>query len=90
MGCPIDLDYDAAHPDRLGYGWMCDDNRPVLTVTYPERRDNGSLSSILIGMYDYGSGLALDSFHVRADFPIDDAVPGRRHFKQLSTLAPGV
>src|SRR5262249_51666884 len=35
LGCPIDLDYDPAHPDKRGYGWMCDDNRPTLPLTYP-------------------------------------------------------
>ena len=90
LGCPIDLDYDPAHPDRLGYGWMCDDNRPVLTVTYPERTDNDSLSRILVGMSDYGSGLALDSFQVRADFPIDDAAAGEDVSKRFVNAAPGV
>ena len=32
LGCPIDLDYDPDHPEKRGYGWMLDDNRPVLTL----------------------------------------------------------
>ena len=36
LGCPIDLDYDPAHPDKRGLGWMLDENRPTLEalVTY--------------------------------------------------------
>src|SRR5262249_43146445 len=36
LGCPIDLDYDPAHPSERGYGWMLDDTRPTLTLTYPK------------------------------------------------------
>src|SRR5262249_54483724 len=35
LGCPIDLDYNPAKPEERGYGWMLDDNRPTLTMTYP-------------------------------------------------------
>ena len=35
LGCPIDLDYDPENPETRGYGWMLDDNRPTLTLTYP-------------------------------------------------------
>ena len=38
LGCPIDLDYDPAKPQKRGYGWMLDDQRPTLTLTYPEGR----------------------------------------------------
>ena len=30
LGCPIDLDYDPAKPDRRGHGWAADDARPTL------------------------------------------------------------
>jgi hypothetical protein len=69
---------------------MCDDNRPVLTVTYPERVDNGPLSRISVGMSDYDSGLAVDSFQVRADFPMDDAAAGEDLAKRFVNAAPGV
>jgi hypothetical protein len=77
LGCPIDLDYDAGHPERRGYGWMCDDNRPVLTLTEPAAGANQALGRVLVGMYDYGSGLDPDSFHVVADFPLDGVPAGQ-------------
>jgi hypothetical protein len=38
LGCPIDRDYDPNNPDQTGYGWMLDDNRPILTLTEPVSR----------------------------------------------------
>ncbi|MEM7395667.1 MAG: hypothetical protein AAF492_25320, partial [Verrucomicrobiota bacterium] len=73
LGCPIDLDHGA----ERGYGWLCDDNRPVLTMPLPRRGTNGKLSRILIGMYDYYSGLDSDTFHVSTSFDIDDIPAGR-------------
>jgi hypothetical protein len=86
LGCPIDLDYDSAHPQARGRGWMEDDNRPILTVTYPQAGINNEFTRILIGMYDYDSGLDMDSFTVTADFPIGDIPAGQNvasHFKAL-------
>jgi hypothetical protein len=77
LGCPIDLDYDPAHPERRGYGWMCDDNRPVLTLTEPQAGANKALGRLLVGMCDYGSGLDMESFHVVADFPVDGPPAGQ-------------
>src|SRR5262249_425246 len=34
LGCPIDFDFDAERPESRGRGWLADDNRPTLTVTY--------------------------------------------------------
>jgi hypothetical protein len=76
LGCPIDLDYDADRPDRRGHGWMCDDNRPVLTLTEPRAGENKELSRFLVGMHDYYSGLDMGSFRVVADFPVDGAAAG--------------
>src|SRR5207244_4965862 len=67
LGCPIDLDFDPAHSDARGYGWMCDDNRPTLALTYPRAGAIDSLTRILIGMHDAYTGLDLDSFTVTAD-----------------------
>jgi hypothetical protein len=78
LGCPIDLDYDPAHPGERGYGWMLDDNRPTLTLTYPRAGANTELKRILVGMYDYGTGLDLESFAVVADFPVN-GVPAERN-----------
>jgi hypothetical protein len=70
LGCPIDLDYDAKQPDRRGYGWMLDDNRPILSVTEPRVGTQAKLTRILIGMHDYDTGLDLKTFRVTADFAL--------------------
>jgi hypothetical protein len=77
LGCPIDLDFDPAHPDRAGYGWMLDDARPTLTLTHPVAGSNAPLDRILVGMHDYGSGIAVDSLSVVADFRLADRPAGK-------------
>lgn len=86
LGCPIDLDYDAKHPQERGYGWMLDDQRPTLALTYPRPGNNESLTRILIGMHDYGSGLEMATFEVAADFAIDDAPVGADLSKRFKAL----
>jgi hypothetical protein len=76
LGCPIDRDFDPVHPERRGRGWLLDDQRPTLTLTYPRDGADTKLTRILVGMYDYGSGLDLDSFRVTADFALDGAAAG--------------
>ena len=76
LGCPIDFDFDPAHPEQRGFGWMLDDNRPILTVTSPQPGANGPLTRLLVGMHDYDSGLDLDSFDVRADFAVSGIAAG--------------
>jgi hypothetical protein len=90
LGCPIDLDYDAAHPEKRGYGWMCDDNRPILTLTYPRAGVNESLTRVLIGMYDYDSGLDLSSLRVVADVPIDGVPAGENVAARFKRKTQGV
>ena len=87
LGCPIDLDFDPANPDTRGYGWMLDDNRPTLTLTYPKSNGNPALTRILIGMHDYYSGLNLSTFKVVADFAINEVPAGGNlasYFKKTS------
>jgi hypothetical protein len=76
LGCPIDLDFDPAHPDERGYGWMLDDNRPTLTLSSPRAGANEPLTRILVGMHDYNTGLDADSFTVTADFAIEGVKAG--------------
>ena len=86
LGCPLDRDYDAKNPQKLGHGWMLDDQRPTLTLTDPKAGANEPLKRLLVGMYDYGTGLDLDSFKVVADFSIDGVAAGAnlaRRFKAL-------
>jgi hypothetical protein len=90
LGCPIDLDYDPKQPERCGYGWMCDDNRPTLTLTYPRAGKNADLMRILVGMHDYGTGLDLKSFQVVADFTGDGVAAGEDLAGRFRVKSPGV
>jgi hypothetical protein len=91
LGCPIDLDYDPQHPDRRGYGWMLDDQRPTLTVTLPQPGANRELTRILVGMHDSGSGLDPARFRVVADFPIGGvAKAGEEFAPQFRQVTQGV
>jgi mono/diheme cytochrome c family protein len=90
LGCPIDLDYDPKAPERRGYGWMLDDNRPILTLTYPGPGANAELSRILVGMHDYYTGLDLNSFTVTADFALDGVAAGTNLAAKFQQKAQGV
>jgi mono/diheme cytochrome c family protein len=90
LGCPIDLDYDPAHPDHRGFGWMLDDNRPILTLTTPRPGVNASLDRILVGMHDYDTGLEPGSFTVTADFPLNGTAPGENLARKFQPLSQGV
>lgn len=90
LGCPIDLDYDPKQPERRNFGWMLDDNRPILTLTTPQAGANPSLNRILIGMHDYYTGLAPESFTVTADFPIDGVLPNENLAPKFKRLSQGV
>jgi hypothetical protein len=90
LGCPIDLDYNPAQPEARGRGWLQDDNRPTLTLTYPRSGVNQELTRILIGMHDYDSGLDMDSFHVSADFALDGAAAGENLAVKFKPKARGV
>jgi hypothetical protein len=81
LGCPIDLTADARK------GWFLDDQRPTLTLAEPRIGVNPSVSRILIGMHDTGSGLDPNSLSVVADFAIDGVAAGEElatKFKKLS------
>jgi hypothetical protein len=90
LGCPIDFDHDPKQPKKRGHGWMCDDNRPTLTLTYPRAGRNESLTRILVGMHDYDSGLDMDSFRVVADFAADGTAAGENLAKHFQVVSKGV
>ncbi|MCA9069053.1 MAG: hypothetical protein KDA84_09030, partial [Planctomycetaceae bacterium] len=90
LGCPIDLDYDPDHPEKRGYGWMLDDNRPILTLTEPASGKTEKLSRILVGMHDYYTGLDQKSFTVTTDFPIDGIAPGTNLADRFQSKTQGV
>lgn len=90
LGCPIDLDSDPQNPSVRGYGWRCDDNRPVLTLTRPAAGSNGPIPRIRLGMHDYDTGLDLATFQVTADFPVDGAAPGTNLAPRFEQVTQGV
>jgi hypothetical protein len=90
LGCPIDLDYDAAHPNERGFGWMLDDTRPTLTLTYPRAGANPPLTRIVVGMHDYYTGLDMDTFQVVADFALDGIAAGQDLTPKFKARSPGV
>ena len=90
LGCPIDLDYDPYRPERPGYGWMLDDNRPTLTMTYPTAGENPPIERIVIGMYDHYTGIDESSLSVVADFEIDGVAKGEELAPRFKTTSPGV
>jgi hypothetical protein len=86
LGCPLDRDFDAKDPKKRGRGWMLDDQRPTLTLTYPKAGANESLTRLLVGMYDYGTGLDADSFTAVADFALDGVPAGENLAKKFRAL----
>jgi hypothetical protein len=92
LGCPIDLDpnYDPKAKEPRSFGWMGDDQRPTLTVTYPSPGQNTSLERILIGMADAYTGLDMDSFQVVADFPVNDVAAGTNLAGKFAVKSQGV
>jgi hypothetical protein len=89
LGCPIDLDYDPAHPETRGFGWMLEDQRPTLTLTSPRAGKNPPVEGLLVGMYDYG-GLVPASFEVVADFAVNGIPAGQNLAPQFRPGASGV
>jgi hypothetical protein len=90
LGAPVDKTFDPKNSQDRGSGWMFDDQRPTLTLTYPQPGANTELTRILIGMYDYGTGIDPASFTVTADFPIDGAKPGQNLAAQFKARSDGV
>jgi hypothetical protein len=86
IGCPIDREYD---PKQRGQGWLLDEGRPTLTLTYPQAGvSKEPLTRILIGMHDYGTGLDLAGFTVTADFAVEGVKPGENLAAKFQPL-PG-
>jgi hypothetical protein len=89
LGCPIDLDFDPANPQAVGYGWMLDDNRPILTALLPTAGDNSG-GRIVVGMHDYYSGLDMKTFTVTANFTINGIAAGKNLAAKFRETAQGV
>jgi mono/diheme cytochrome c family protein len=90
LGCPIDLDFDPKHPEQRGRGWLLDDQRPTLTLAEPQPGANDRLTRLLVGMYDYGTGLDLDTFQVTADFSLDGVPAGENLARKFQAKGDGV
>jgi hypothetical protein len=83
LGCPIDLSRD-------GGGWALDEQRPTLALTHPRPGANASLTRLLVGMADRGTGLDMASFEVVADFALDGVAAGRNLASRFRGKSPGV
>ncbi|MCS6864191.1 MAG: hypothetical protein RMJ56_10280 [Gemmataceae bacterium] len=90
LGCPIDLHYNPAQPEATKYGWFLDDQRPTLTVTFPQAGTNAPLDRFLIGMHDYGSGLDMATFTVIADFAVNGVPAGENLAPKFQSRGDGV
>lgn len=90
LGAPVDKTFDPKKPDDRGSGWMLDDQRPTLTMTYPRPGGNESLNRILIGMHDYGTGLNLDSLQVTANIEINGIKAGENLATRFKETGQGV
>lgn len=76
LGCPLDLDEEAVAAGERGFGWLCDDKRPTLTLTTPQPGENAKFDRILLGACDAYSGLEPNSLKVVADFAVAGLEPG--------------
>ncbi|MEZ6139442.1 MAG: hypothetical protein R3B84_02620 [Zavarzinella sp.] len=89
LGCPIDMDSHDRARDAKEYGWFGDDLRPTLSVT-PPADTTAPLTEIVVGMFDYGTGIEPGSLAITADFAIDDIPPGTNFAKQLTGKTPDI
>lgn len=90
LGCPIDLTLNRENVDERGKGWLLDDQRPTLTLTYPLAGQNASLDRILIGMHDVSSGIDAESLVVTANFSVAGAEPGANIAPKFLGTSTGV
>ena len=84
LGTPIDLTADKQS------GWFPDEQRPTLTVTYPTPGRNEALTRIVIGAYDVGSGLNMDSLAVTLDIKVDGVGRNKNAARKFKPIASGV
>ena len=92
LGCPIDVDpnYDPKVAASRSHGWLGDDQRPTLTVTYPAAGANPPLTRLLVGMADAYTGIDPASFQVTADFAIDGVPAGLNLASKFKVKSDGV
>lgn len=90
LGCPIDFDYDPSEPNRRGYGWAADDKRPILTLTEPRAGNNRNVTQLMIGAFDYYSGIVPGSLEVSADFAVNGLAEGTNLADEFETAGDGI
>jgi hypothetical protein len=90
LGCPVDKSFEPEHADERGSGWMLDDHRPTLAVTYPAAGKNAEVSRVMIGLHDYSTGLDLESLRVVADVEIDGVAAGDNLAAKFKEQSPNV
>jgi hypothetical protein len=67
LGAPV----DTLDPRLRPYGWLNDEQPPVVTLTEPSTRPTAPLTRIRFGAFDNTSGLDRTSLSLRASFPIE-------------------
>lgn len=90
LGCPIDFDFDPKHPERRGYGWQLDDQRPTVALTLPVAGRNAEFSRILFGITDHGTGLNMSTLRVTANFTVAGRAAGANLAPFLTSKGDGV
>ena len=90
LGCPVDKEIARTKERARGSGWLFDDQRPTLTLTYPLAGSNPSLDRMLVGMHDYNTGLDMASFRVVADFPLDGVKAGEDLAAKFRSVGDGI
>jgi hypothetical protein len=74
LGAPI-TSQEGGLDDRIG--WFADELRPVIALALPAAgRNEGPLTTLRVGMFDYYSGLDLMTFSVVAGFVVNGLAPG--------------
>ncbi|MCB1043628.1 MAG: hypothetical protein KDC35_11840 [Acidobacteria bacterium] len=76
LGCPVNVTA-AAGEQRTEFGWFLDDLRPTLTVSSPRAGPQFQpLTELVLGAFDYYSGLDPASLSVTADFDVNGIAAG--------------
>src|SRR5262249_22602947 len=90
LGCPLEFGYGPEHPEKCGYGWACDDQRPTLALTYPKAGENAQFTRILIGVADAYTGIDPQSLSVTADFELDGVAASQNLASKFTDKGEGV
>lgn len=90
LGCPIDVAPPPATPAEQERGWFADDLRPTLTIASPKAGENAAVDRIVIGAFDYGSGVDEASLRVVASETIVGAAADEDLAARFVITSPGV